>query len=100
MQSNIDFITIIVLMFCRALIGAMRLGKDTVFAQTDGGLQIVIPRKGDDGKELDEEIIYERAYYELALEVTLPPSFVLMLIAILSRSNFSIGSRATSPVKG
>jgi hypothetical protein len=61
----------------RALIGAMRLGKDTVFAQTDGGLQIVIPRKGDDGNELDDEIVYERAYYELALEVTLFFSFVL-----------------------
>jgi hypothetical protein len=55
----------------------MRLGKDTVFAQTDGGLQIVIPRKDDDGNELDEEIVYERAYYELALEVTLLFSFVL-----------------------
>ena len=54
-------------MYGRALIGAMRLGKDTVFAQTDGGLQIVIPRKGDDGIELDDEIVYERAYYELAL---------------------------------
>jgi hypothetical protein len=69
----------------RALIGTMRLGKDTVFAQTDGGLQIFIPRKGDDGNELDEEIVYDRTYYELALEVTLP-SFVL--IVILSRSNF------------
>ena len=47
----------------------MRLGKETIFAQTDGGLQIVIPRKDDKGNEIDDEVIYERAYYELALEV-------------------------------
>jgi hypothetical protein len=50
-------------------VGAMRLGKETIFAQTDGGLQIVIPRKDDDGNEINDEVIYERAYYELALEV-------------------------------
>lgn len=47
----------------------MRFGKETIFAQTDGGLQIVIPRKDDKGNEIDEEVIYERAYYKLALEV-------------------------------
>jgi hypothetical protein len=47
----------------------MRFGKETIFAQTDGGLQIVIPRKDDKGNEIDDEVIYERAYYKLALEV-------------------------------
>ena len=47
----------------------MKLGKETIFAQTDGGLQIVIPRKDDKGNEIDDEVIYERAYYKLALEV-------------------------------
>jgi len=47
----------------------MKLGKERVFAQTDGGLQIFIPRKDSDGFETDEKVIFERAYYELALEV-------------------------------
>jgi hypothetical protein len=48
----------------------MRLGKETIFAQTDGGLQIVIPRKDDEGNDTTDEVVYERAYYALALEVT------------------------------
>ena len=55
-------------MIFSALVGAMRLGKETIFAQTDGGLQIIIPRKDDEGNEIDDEVIYERAYYKLALE--------------------------------
>ena len=50
----------------------MKFGKETIFAQTDGGLQIVIPRKDDEGNEIDDEVIYERAYYKLALEVNCP----------------------------
>jgi hypothetical protein len=53
----------------RALVGAMKLGKETIFAQTDGGLQIVIPRKDDEGNETNDKVIYERAYYALAFEV-------------------------------
>ena len=53
----------------RALVGAMKLGKETIFAQTDGGLQIVIPRKDDEGNETTDKVIYERAYYALAFEV-------------------------------
>jgi len=55
--------------YARFLVGATRLAAETVFAQTDGGLQIFIPRKDGEGNETDEHVIYDRAYYELALEV-------------------------------
>jgi hypothetical protein len=55
-----------------ALIGAMKLGKETIFAQSDGGLQIIVSQKNSEGIETDIPVIYERAYYELALEVYYP----------------------------
>ena len=79
-----------------ALTGSMRLGKERIFAQTDGGLQIVIPRKDEEGKETDEQVIYERAYYELALEVYL---FVLFTHSDYSRNDFIRLERVTSTRK-
>ena len=69
----------------------MRLGKETIFAQTDGGLQIIIPRKDDEGNEIDDEVIYERAYYKLALEVNCPRFlffFGYYLLTWASQNNF------------
>lgn len=54
-----------------ALIGSMKLGKERIFSLTDGGLQIVIPLKDENGLETDTEVIYDRAYYEMGLEVRL-----------------------------
>jgi hypothetical protein len=49
----------------------MLLGNERVFARTDGGLQIEISRKDSEGNELGQTVTWERAYYELALEVFL-----------------------------
>jgi hypothetical protein len=49
----------------------VRVGKDANFAQTNGGMQIFIPGKDEDGNEIDEEAVYERAYFVLALEVSI-----------------------------
>jgi len=49
----------------------MKLGKERIFSLTDGGLQIVIPLKDENGLETDTEVIYDRAYYEMGLEVRL-----------------------------
>ena len=48
----------------------MKLGDERMFAQTDGGLRILISRKTPTGEETGEMIVYERAYYELAFEVS------------------------------
>jgi hypothetical protein len=53
-----------------SLVGSMRIGKNIVFAETDGGLQIMIPAKDEEGKETDDPMRYERTYYELALEAS------------------------------
>jgi len=57
----------------RPLEGSLRLGKDQIVAKSDGGLQIMIARRDENGNETKEEVVYERAYYQLALEVTSPP---------------------------
>ena len=41
-----------------------------MFAQTAGGLRILISRKTPTGEETGEMIVYKRAYYELAFEVS------------------------------
>ena len=61
MQSLIDF---------SPLEGALRLGKEQIVAKCDGGLQIIVARKDDQGNETSQEVIYDRAYYQLALEVS------------------------------
>ena len=50
----------------------MTVGKDRVWAKTDGGLQIMIPKRDYNGNETEEQVIYNRAYYKLALEVLHP----------------------------
>ena len=57
----------------RPLEGSLRLGKDQIVAKSDGGLQIMIARRDENGNETTEEVVYERAYYQLALEVPLRP---------------------------
>lgn len=47
----------------------MKLGPDRITAKTDGGLQILIAMKDEQGNELEDEVIWERSFYELALEV-------------------------------
>ena len=58
-----------------------------VFAQTDGGLQIMIPRKDDAGNETEDYVIYERAYYELALEVLFLLWSLMVVKTILQNSS-------------
>jgi hypothetical protein len=45
----------------------MRLGDTTVFAPTDGGLQVLISRRNDDKLEMGQMVPYD---YELAMEVS------------------------------
>jgi hypothetical protein len=61
--QNIDF---------SPLEASLRLGKDQIVAKSDGGVQIIIAGRDENGNETSQEVIYERAYYQLAIEVTPP----------------------------
>ena len=55
--------------FSSSLEATLKLGKDQIVAKSDGGLQITIAARDDEGNETSQEVIYERAYYQLTLEV-------------------------------
>jgi len=82
----------------RPLEGSLRLGKDQIVAKSDGGLQIMIARRDENGNETKEEVVYERAYYQLALEVTsrgeIPTLPILPFISLYTAALFSYSSQS------